>query len=128
MAASSWPEGWQGWRWVALLGFGLFAPIHLPAGGGERRLPEVRCRQRAAEPLAATGSLALRCAPQHDAPIITRVDQGAMLRPLRRWCAERGQPWLQVELAAPARQGGSRRGWLSDAEIAEDQAHEAIIV
>jgi hypothetical protein len=41
------------WRWAALLGFALLAPAALPAGGGDRRLPEVRRRERGAEPLVS---------------------------------------------------------------------------
>ncbi|NBX45616.1 MAG: SH3 domain-containing protein, partial [Gammaproteobacteria bacterium] len=32
------------WRWGAVLAFALFAPVALPAGGADRRQPEVRRR------------------------------------------------------------------------------------
>jgi len=97
------------WRWAALLSFALVAPAGLPAGGAERRLPEVRRRQTAQEPLLAPARLALRCAPQQQAPAITAVPLGEPLRVLRSWCTGGGQRWLQVELA-----GSGRRGWLVD--------------
>jgi len=94
--------GWGPWRFAALLGFALVAPAGLPAGGAERRQPEVRRRQSQQEPLLSTGRQLLRAAPRHQAPVITRV--------LRGWSDSGGGRWLQVELASPA---GARRGWLS---------------
>ena len=35
------------WRWGALLAFALFAPVTLPAGGVDRRVPDVRRRSAA---------------------------------------------------------------------------------
>lgn len=102
---------WAPWRWAALLGFALVAPAGLPAGGAERRLPEVRRRQSAAEPLLATGRQLLRCAPRHQAPAIRSAELGAPLRVLRRWSSPAGERWLQVELAGTG-PGDRRRGWL----------------
>jgi hypothetical protein len=98
----------QRWRWAALLSFALVAPAALPAGGGDRRLPELRRRQGTAEPLLATTGQCLHCAPQQQAPVITPVALGEPLRVLRSWCSTRGERWLQVQLA-----GNGRRGWLS---------------
>jgi hypothetical protein len=94
-------------RWAALLSFALVAPAGLPAGGADRRLPEVRRRQAAQEPLLAPARLTLRCAPQQQAPAIAAVPLGEPLRVLRSWCTGSGKRWLQVELA-----GTRRRGWL----------------
>jgi|Wag4MinimDraft_19_1082662.scaffolds.fasta_scaffold04030_4 hypothetical protein len=102
--------GWGPWRFAALLGFALVAPAGLPAGGAERRQPEVRRRQSQQEPLLSTGRQLLRAAPRHQAPVITQADLGAPLRVLRGWSDSGGGRWLQVELASPA---GARRGWLS---------------
>ncbi len=101
---------WASWRWVALLGFALVAPAALPAGGADRRQPEVRRRQTSQEPLLSAGRQLLRAAPRHQAPAITRAELGAPLRVIRRWTEPGGAHWLQVELASPA---GLRRGWLS---------------
>ena len=57
-----------GWQALALLGFALITPAALPAGGADRRLPEVRRRQNSDEPLLSTGCLPLRCAPERRAP------------------------------------------------------------
>ena len=45
------------WRWAALLGFALVAPAGLPAGGAERRSPEVRRRSSTLEPVLSTQGL-----------------------------------------------------------------------
>jgi hypothetical protein len=101
-------------RALAVLGFALFAPAGLPAGGAEPRAPEVRRRQRSSEPLTAPLATALRCEPQRQAPVIAQAVAGASLRPLRRWFGADGQRWLQVEVASGV--AGARRGWLLEAE------------
>ena len=95
------------WRWAALLSFALVAPAALPAGGGERRMPELRRRQGMAEPLLAPTRSCLQCAPQQQAPVIGPVALGEPLRVLRHWCAANGERWLQVQQL-----GSGRRGWL----------------
>ena len=40
-------------RWGAILAFALFAPVALPAGGGERRQAEIR-RRCASDPFFST--------------------------------------------------------------------------
>lgn len=98
-------------RWVALLGFALLAPATLPAGGGERRIPEVRRRQSALEPLTPSACLSLRCSPERQAPVLAQVDSGVPLRVLRQWLSPEGRRWLQVEMPGSAAQL-RRRGWL----------------
>jgi hypothetical protein len=104
-------RGWPALRWAALLGFALLAPAALPAGGGDRRVPEVRRRQSALEPLLSSASLSLRCAPECQAPVLTQVDAGVPLRVLRQWFSPQGRRWLQVEAAAAC--GRPSRGWWS---------------
>jgi hypothetical protein len=99
------------WRWAALLGFALLAPATLPAGGGERRLPEVRRRESRREPLVISSCHSLRCAPRCEAPVLARLESGVPLRVLREWLAPNGNRWVQVETTAAA--GGARRGWLA---------------
>ena len=101
MGASSAPA----WRWGALLAFALVGPVGLPAGGAERRQPEVR-RRSAGEPLLSTGTRLLQTAPEQRAPALAAVPAHAPLRVLRRWQAADGRCWLQVEADA-------RRGWLA---------------
>jgi hypothetical protein len=108
------PGGISPLRALALLGFALVAPVALPAGGAELRMPELRRRQRSSEPLSAPLATALRCAPQRQAPVIAQAAAGASLRPLRRWFGADGQRWLLVE-TTPAL-AGARRGWLLEAE------------
>jgi len=99
------------WRLAALLGLALIAPAALPAGGAERRQPELRRRQ-AGDPLLATGPLALRTAPRQQAPALARLEAGEPLELLRSWWSPSGRRWLQVQTAAgPA--GAPRRGWLA---------------
>ncbi len=95
----------QAWRWVALLGFALLAPVGLPAGGADRRPVELRRRESSREPLLPEVPVQLQAAPQSHAPVLMAVRPGEPLRVLRRWLAPDGQRWLRVELAG-------RRGWL----------------
>ena len=103
----------QAWRWAALLGFALLAPVGLPAGGAERRPGEIRRRTGPHEPLVSPLSQALRAAPERQAPVIGCTEMGVPLRVLRRWIPAGGpagrECWLQVELPTPT---GLRRGWL----------------
>ncbi|MEB3105442.1 MAG: SH3 domain-containing protein [Cyanobacteriota bacterium] len=112
MARRPRPGGLGGLHWAGLLGFALLAPTALPAGGGERRLPQVRRRESASEPLLSLGCEALRCAPRQEAPTLLQLERGVPLRVLRSWSAVSGGRWLQVELQ-PAT-GRTRRGWLAD--------------
>ena len=92
------------WRWGALLAFALFAPVALPAGGADRRSPEVR-RRSAGEPLLSVGGLSLQTAPDQQAPPLAQLQADQPLRVLRSWRSGSGEEWLQVEAA-------ERRGWL----------------
>jgi hypothetical protein len=96
----------QAWRWAALLGFALLAPVGLPAGGGERRQAELRRREGHAEPWLPIAPGQLLAAPEARAPVLLAVRPGEPLRVLRRWLDPDGQRWLRVEL-------GGRRGWLA---------------
>ena len=115
--AASWPSPYRPtppsqvlWRWVAVLGLALIAPAALPAGGGERRQPEVRRRQQGRdEPLLNPIAMALHCAPRCQAPVLRHLEPGIPLRVLRSWLAPNGRRWLQVEVAGTA---GPSRGWL----------------
>ena len=98
------------WRWAALLGLALVGPAGLPAGGADRRSPEVRRRTTAREPVLTASPSQLRCAPQHQAPALLAVASDSPLRVLRSWWEPNGQRWLLVEGAGPE---GSRRGWLA---------------
>jgi hypothetical protein len=98
------------WQLLALLGFALFSPAALPAGGGDRRLPEVRRRRSPAEPLLSASVLSLRCAPERQAPVLTHVASGESLRVLQQWFSPEGGRWLRVQ--ASGRAGRPARGWL----------------
>jgi hypothetical protein len=98
------------WRWAALLGFALLAPVGLPAGGAGQPSAVVRRRLGRHEPLLSGDSDCLRCAPQHQAPPLAELPSGIPLRLLRRWCDQQGSAWLQVE--GRDGRGCRRRGWL----------------
>jgi hypothetical protein len=98
------------WRWAALLGLALLAPAALPAGGADRRLPEVRRRGSGPEPFLVEEGIALRCAPDSGAPVLTRLEPQEPLRVLRRWLAPDGRRWLRVAASTPL--GRPARGWL----------------
>lgn len=96
--------------WAALLGIALFAPAALPAGGGERRLPEVRRRTSSREPLLNPVRCSLRSSPRSQAPLLRPLEAGMPLRVLRTWSDPGGRRWLRVATAGPA--GRPSRGWL----------------
>jgi len=98
-------QRFSAWRWGAVLAFALFAPVSLPAGGADRRLPDVR-RRNAGEPLLSTGRQVLQAAPDQQAPALSQVHPDQPLRVMRSWCDHGGEQWLQVET-------GDQRGWLA---------------
>lgn len=94
-------------RWSWLLGVALMAPADLPAGGAERRQPQVR-RRAGNGPLHTAAETALQLSPIAVAPRLRPLQPGTSLRLLRRWTARDGQDWLQVQTLS----GDSQRGWL----------------
>ncbi|MFM9110072.1 MAG: SH3 domain-containing protein [Prochlorococcaceae cyanobacterium] len=110
-AAQQAPSPLQPWRWATLLGLALLAPVALPAGGGERRLPQVRRRESLREPLLSQVGADLQVAPRRPAPVLAEVDAGQPLRLLRSWWAPDGRRWLRVE--ARLQGGRPARGWLA---------------
>ena len=109
--ASNHRLGWASLRLAALLGFAMLAPAALPAGGADRRVPEVRRRESFRDPLLTVGCELLRCAPCQEAPALISLRPGVPLRVLRSWGASRGDRWLQVEAVMAA--GEPAKGWLS---------------
>lgn len=98
-----------GLRWAVLLGFALVAPISLPAGGSDRRQPELR-RRASGEPLLCGTRAELKVAPNRRAPALVNVWSDEPLHILRRWHDRRGVRWLMVEKAVGPLD--RRRGWL----------------
>lgn len=96
--------------WAALLGIALFAPAALPAGGADRRLPELRRRESPFEPLLNPSRCALRAAPRSQAPLLRPLEAGVPLRVLRTWIEPGGRRWLRV--ATTGEGGRASRGWL----------------
>jgi len=101
-------------RWSWLLGVALLAPAALPAGGADRRQPEVR-RREAGSPLLSGADALLQGSPCVEAPAVRHLEIGTPLQLLRRWRSDNGQEWIQVQVASvdalPA-DGQPRRGWL----------------
>ena len=94
-------------RWSWLLGVALMAPAALPAGGGERRQPQVR-RREGAGPMHTAGNTVLQLSPLAVAPRLRTLAPGTSLRFIRHWSASDGQDWLQVQTLS----GDPQRGWL----------------
>lgn len=97
--------------WAALLGFALFAPAALPAGGADRRLPELRRRESAQEPLLNPQRCSLRASPRCHAPALAQLEAGSPMRVLRTWLEPGGRRWLQVATIGPT--GRVTRGWVA---------------
>ena len=101
-------------RWSWLLGVALLAPTALPAGGADRRQPEVR-RREAGGPLISGSHDLLQASPHVSAPTLRRLDLGTPLRVLRSWRCANGQHWLQVQVTstvASDHPGQPQRGWI----------------
>ena len=101
------------WGW--LLGVALVAPAALPAGGGERRQPEIR-RCDHLGPLLAGKGCVLRASPLAVAPTLRTLAVGTPVRVLRRWQSADGNTWLQVKTSAgkyPGFIGNAKRGWVN---------------
>ena len=94
-------------RWSWLLGVALMAPADLPAGGAERRQPQIR-RRAGSGPLHTPAETALQLSPLSVAPRLRPLQPGRSLRPLRRWTDADGQAWLQVQTLS----GDLQRGWI----------------
>ena len=94
-------------RWSWLLGVALMAPADLPAGGAERRQPQIR-RRAGSGPLHNPAETALQLSPLSVAPRLRPLQPGRSLRPLRSWTDADGQVWLQVQTLS----GDPQRGWI----------------
>jgi hypothetical protein len=93
------------WRWAMLLTLALVSPVTLPAGGPDRRKPEVQ-RRRQGEPILALASQVLRSAPRSGAPAVATLRRGSPMEVLQVWQPPRGPSWLRVR-------SGKGRGWLT---------------
>lgn len=101
-------------RWSWLLGVSLFGPVALPAGGAERRLPQVR-RQQATDPLLSGSDCLLHASPLVAAPALRQLEIGTPLQMLRHWRSEDGSDWIQVHVASGSVLSASveqQRGWI----------------
>ena len=94
-------------RWGWLLGVALMAPAALPAGGSERRQPQVRRRQSSG-PLHTVARGVLRSSPFTIAPSLNELSIGTPCRLLHRWPSDDGHDWIHVEILS----GDKQRGWL----------------
>ena len=101
-------------RWSWLLGVSLLGPAALPAGGAERRLPQVR-RHQGSGPLLSGDHCVLQTSPRVVAPALRRLEVGTPLHLLRQWRSDDGRDWIQVQVATgsalPMAVEG-QRGWI----------------
>ena len=101
-------------RWSWLLGVSLLGPAALPAGGAERRLPQVR-RHQGSGPLLSGDRCVLQASPRVAAPSLRRLEVGTPLQLLRHWRSDDGRDWIQVQVASgsalPMAVEG-QRGWI----------------
>ena len=101
-------------RWGCVLGMALFAPVTLPAGGGELHKPAVLKRERSS-PLLVSDQCVLRSSPFVVAPALIKLKNGTPLRVLRSWESVDGDNWIQVQILSldfSAVGMSARRGWM----------------
>ena len=101
-------------RWSWLLGVSLIGPVALPAGGAERRLPQIR-RQQGSSSLLSGNDCVLHSSPLVAAPALRRLEIGTPLQLLRHWRSEDGSNWIQVKVTSgpPLIDAVERqRGWI----------------
>lgn len=95
-------------RWSWLLGLALIIPADLPAGGAQRRQPQVR-RRNGSGPVHTCAETTLQLSPMSVAPPLRPLAAGTSLRLLRRWTSVDGQDWFQVQSLSG---GEPQRGWV----------------
>ena len=102
-------------RWAWVLGFALLAPVALPAGGADLRLPSPRRRGRAAPLLSSPGD-DLQVTPLQQAPSLVKLKAGTPMEVLRHWTAPDGQRWAYVQVLCGYGFGVGqilKRGWIN---------------
>ena len=102
-------------RWSWVLGIALFLPAALPAGGGQRFVPEV-CRWKGPISLLAGDCCHLLATPFEFAPRLRTLTVGTPIRVLRSWNAPSGEEWLHVQISTNEIINSSidvRRGWVN---------------
>ena len=103
-------------RWSWLLGIALWAPIGLPAGGGELNQAKFREREDF-DPFFAGPKCILQKYPLSMAPSIQALNVGTPIKILHRWKAPDGGHWLYVQATSEMVLIGSNhfreRGWIN---------------
>ena len=102
-------------RWAWVLGFALLAPVALPAGGADLRVPDPR-RRGSAGPLLASAGEDLQVTPLCQAPSLVKLHAGAPMEVLRHWTAPDGQRWAYVQVLCGSGLGMGqvlKRGWVN---------------
>ena len=95
-------------RWSWLLSVALLAPAALPAGGADRRQPQLRRRAEGDQRLHTDSSAELHLSPVTMAPVLRNLAEGTQLRVLRRWTSDDGRDWFHVQELT----GDNCRGWM----------------
>ncbi len=101
--------------WGFILAAGLFGPVALPAGGGDRQKVEIR-RNYSSDFFFAGSGCDLRASPTIFAPTLEQLELGTPVKILRNWQSADGQDWVQIQPAGMAVILGNqsiKRGWIN---------------
>ena len=82
---------------ICLIGFALFGPITLPAGGIQRDLNEYKILNNSKE-IILNGNCPLYTFPKTNAKKLMLLHPGTSLSILRQWTVDETNVWFRVEL------------------------------
>ena len=102
--------------WGYILTAGLFAPVAVPAGGGDRQKVEIR-RNNSSDFFFAGSGCDLRASPTISAPRLKQLQLGTPVSILRNWQSADGQDWVQIQTAGIdvvlGLEQAINRGWIN---------------
>ena len=102
-------------RWSWLLGIALCAPVALPAGGSEKKIPHVRFNQSNSEPFLTEKVYFLRGSPMVFSPSLRTLDIGTPIKVLGYFETGDGKRWIRISLTSSHLETPliAKRGWVN---------------
>ena len=98
---------------ICLIGFALFGPITLPAGGIQKDLNEYKILNNSKE-IILNGNCSLYTFPETNARKLMLLNSGCSLSIIRKWVVDERDVWARVELTNRFIQPANRatKGWI----------------